>query len=434
MLSTAPAYNLKIVLKETGLPADTLRAWERRYGLPAPQRTAGGQRLYSQYDVALVKWLMARQAEGLSISRAVEIWKEHAAAGVDPLAAEPPPLETLPAAVPSAPREATLDSVRARWLKFCMAFEEAKAEQVINKAFAMFPVETVCLSVLQKGLSEIGQMWHEGKVSVQQEHFASALAMRRLNALMSAAPQPTRKQTVIVGCPAGEWHTFAPLLLALLLRRRGWNTMYLGADVPTFQFAETVKSARAQLVVLTAQSLIAAAALKSAAEALRSLRAQVAFGGRIFSIQPDLAKRIPGVYLGAEFPAALEQAEKCLKGKAKPAAPKPAPPKIEAALRAFLQQRVEIEIELSRALPPFVSQSQNYVMGIQYLGDNIAAALQLGDARYVSQEMEWLKTLMEFHKSPPETLTVFIRGYAAAAEKRLNDEGAPIKEWLASQV
>ena len=60
MYSTTPAFNLKVVLKETGLAADTLRAWERRYGLPSPNRTAGGHRLYSQRDIETVKWLMKR--------------------------------------------------------------------------------------------------------------------------------------------------------------------------------------------------------------------------------------------------------------------------------------------------------------------------------------------------------------------------------------
>ena len=86
MVSITPAYNLKVVLKETGLAADTLRAWERRYGLPVPQRTQGGHRLYSERDIHTIKWLMARQAEGLSISRAVDLWNENLASGLDPLA------------------------------------------------------------------------------------------------------------------------------------------------------------------------------------------------------------------------------------------------------------------------------------------------------------------------------------------------------------
>ena len=113
MLSTTPAYNLKVVLKETGLAADTLRAWERRYGLPMPQRTAGGHRLYSQRDIETIKWLMKRQEEGLSISRAVDMWNEQLASGTDPLAASMPtsriPTSTMPILYQP---ETTLDSIR----------------------------------------------------------------------------------------------------------------------------------------------------------------------------------------------------------------------------------------------------------------------------------------------------------------------------------
>ena len=73
---TVSLYNLSLVLNETGLKADVLRAWERRYGLPKPVRSAGGQRLYSRQDIATVKWLQARQAEGISIKRATDLWKE----------------------------------------------------------------------------------------------------------------------------------------------------------------------------------------------------------------------------------------------------------------------------------------------------------------------------------------------------------------------
>ncbi len=68
-----PIYNLKAVVQETGIKPDTLRAWERRYGLPEPQRTASGHRLYTDRDVATLKWLVARQDDGLTISRAVAL-------------------------------------------------------------------------------------------------------------------------------------------------------------------------------------------------------------------------------------------------------------------------------------------------------------------------------------------------------------------------
>ena len=84
-LNQAATYNLKAVMHETGLAADTLRAWERRYGLPLPQRTRGGHRLYSERDIHVIKWLMRRQAEGLSISRAVGEWNKLISSGTDPL-------------------------------------------------------------------------------------------------------------------------------------------------------------------------------------------------------------------------------------------------------------------------------------------------------------------------------------------------------------
>src|SRR5215217_8710231 len=100
MYSTTPAFNLKVVLNETGLAADTLRAWERRYGLPTPNRTAGGHRLYSQRDIETIKWLMKRQAEGLSISRAVDMWNEQLASGTDPLAGSAQQTSISPLASP----------------------------------------------------------------------------------------------------------------------------------------------------------------------------------------------------------------------------------------------------------------------------------------------------------------------------------------------
>ena len=96
-----PAYNLKVVIRETGLKADTLRAWERRYGLPNPQRTAGGHRLYSQYDIEMIKWLIERQNEGLRINRAVQLWQSFEEQGKDPLEMMPSPVTMTPADKPA---------------------------------------------------------------------------------------------------------------------------------------------------------------------------------------------------------------------------------------------------------------------------------------------------------------------------------------------
>lgn len=431
MLNKSPAFNLKAVLRETGLAADTLRAWERRYGLPTPQRTAGGHRLYSQYDIETIKWLIARQAEGLSISRAVDLWNEMTASGSDPLAGlSPSSLAMLTASAPTLPADTTLDAIRAEWIAACLNFSELQAEQALNRAFSMFPVESVCIEVLQKGMSEIGTHWYQNQASVQQEHFASGLAMRRLDALLSASPAPTRNLTVLIGCPPTEWHTFTPLLLALLLRRRGLNVIYLGANVPAERFAETAQRVKASLVILVAQTLSSAAHLQQVTLSLNSQNIPIAFGGRIFNLRKGIVDYIPGYFLGASLEGAIQEVETLLAQKLKQRVVKSTSQEYLSALIGFIAKRTHIESTLKMRLPPLSISLEEINTSIQYLGDNVAAALQFGDMEHLSEEMEWLKLLLQSYERPKQELVDFMELYSQAVDTHINGQGDPIKKWL----
>jgi MerR family transcriptional regulator, light-induced transcriptional regulator len=435
MVSTTPAFNLKVVLNETGIAADTLRAWERRYGLPMPQRTAGGHRLYSQRDIETIKWLMKRQAEGLSISRAVDLWKEQVSAGADPLADSVPQASNSSSGVaPYQSSDTTLDSLRTRWVDACLNFSESKAEQALNQAFSIFPVEAVCMEVLQKGMSEIGNLWYENRTTVQQEHFASGLAMRRLDALLSASPAPTRNQTVIVGCPPDEWHTLTPLMLALFLRRRGLNVLYLGANVPAARFTETIAQTRADAVVLVAQHLLSAASLQHIAYVLSAQRIPVGFGGRIFNLRPTIAETIPGCFLGHDIPSALEEVEIVLKGNLPKRIPKVLTHAYAASHLAFTGKRPQIEITVRESVEPLGISPEDIETAIHFLGENIVAALQLGDISHVSAEIDWLQGLLQSHGSSAHQLVYFMETYARAIDKHINGQGKPIFEWISAET
>jgi DNA-binding transcriptional MerR regulator len=174
MTSYVPTYNLKAVVIETGLSPATLRAWERRYGLIQPQRSSGGHRLYSEHDIQMLKWLVEKQKEGMSISNAVELWRSLEKIDQDPLQQIHAPAQMTGAG------GSFLDDLRNEWITACLAFNEQAAVQLLGQAFAIAAPEVVCSEILQKGLAEIGERWYAGKVSVQQEHFASMLSMRRL--------------------------------------------------------------------------------------------------------------------------------------------------------------------------------------------------------------------------------------------------------------
>ena len=430
-ISKSPVFNLKVVLKETGIAADTLRAWERRYGLPMPERTPGGHRLYSQFDIETIKWLMARQVEGLSISRAVDMWNEQLASNSDPLAGVDSMVFPLAQAIPP---DSNLDSLREKWLVSCLNFDEPRAEQTLNQAFSMYPVEAVCTEILQRGMAEMGAQWYENRASVQQEHFASALAMRRLDSLLSAAPAPTRSGTVLIGCVANEWHAFTPLLLSLLLRRRGWNVIHLGANVPNDRYAETAKVVQAKLVILVAQTLVSAASLQQAAQSISAQKVRVAYGGRIFNQISALAEKIPAHFLGNSVDASLNQVEALLKNSSGNPQAEPASQEYLAAHQFFTSKRAEIEMTLKKLIAPLAVSPSSLLTGITHLGDNIVAALQLGDMSFVSGEMEWLKTLMQAHDRPKQELAHFMENYAQAVHQHINGSGRPIYEWLKSEI
>ena len=198
----SPTYNLKVVIKETGLTPATIRAWERRYGLFKPKRSPGGQRLYSEDEISLLKWLVERQKEGLSISRAIDLWRKQAAQSS--AQKQIPPVSQITPAM----GEGMLDQLRQNWCEACLAFNEPGAELVMAKALAFATPESVCTHMIQKGLAELGRGWYSGTVSVQQEHFASALAARHLNALFAVAPVPTRPGRLLAACPPGKIMTW----------------------------------------------------------------------------------------------------------------------------------------------------------------------------------------------------------------------------------
>lgn len=430
MLNTSPAFNLKVVLKETGIAADTLRAWERRYGLPMPQRTEGGHRLYSERDIEIIRWLMTQQESGLSISRAVDRYNELLASGSDPLAGSRPTSGFVPQNLSAI---TNLDGLRDEWLNACLTYNETQAEQIFNHAFALHPVETVITHLVQRGLHEIGEMWYSGKVSVQQEHFSSGLAMRRLEALIAASPAPTRRETILLACPPNEWHTLSLAMLHLLLRRRGFNAVYLGANVPITRFEETAKVTRANLVVLTSQTLVGAASLQKTASAL-SKKMTVAYGGRIFNLQPDISKHIAGHHLGKDMVEAVNEIENVLGGKGNKIRVASTPKEHLEAHKFFSSNRAEIEGTVRTLIKPMLDLNEEIQTGIHFLGDNIAAALQLGDLNYVSDEMTWIKHLLHAHKRPSEELLGFMDAYTRAVAKHMDGAGKPIEAWLKQEI
>lgn len=430
-LDETPTFNLKAVVQETGLKPDTLRAWERRYGLPQPARSSGGHRLYSQRDIDTINWLIDRQEEGLSISRAVDLWNQLIEEGKDPFWEMAEEEEKI---VGPAPLEVgdTLAQLRETWIEACLDFDERRAEYTLAQTFALYPPETACFEVLQKGLHAIGQLWYEGKASAQQEHFASALALRRLETLLSVTPPPTRPGRILIGCPPEEEHTFGTLLLTLLLRRRGWDTIYLGANVPLERLERTIERTEPDVVISTAQTLHTAGTLLTVAEFVQERDIPFAFGGVVFSQVPELEAHIPGHFLGRTLAQAPNLVEQLMNSPSLPPRREPLPPEYEKAVTHFQERRSHIESLLWERADELKMTATDLNRANRNLAQGIIAALRLGDLELMGHDMEWIEGLLQNYDVPlpQESLRSYMRLYRDASNKSLNREGRPIVAWL----
>ena len=303
--SDTPIYNIKAVEQATGVAASTLRVWERRYGVPTPNRSDTGYRLYSERDIATVTWLKGQLDEGLTISQAIARLEALRGGGDEPAvaigwahAARPPSgLRSLPV-LQDALVTALLD------------FQAVRADDVLSEAFALYPVEAVALSLIQPTLIEIGEGWHRGDVSVAQEHFASAYLRARLDNLFNQALHNGRAPSIICACVRGELHEMGLLILALFLRRRNYNVLYLGANVPTEQIIQAIERTHATLVCVSASTAETSRTVAEIGDAINGLNAPrpiFGYGGRIFNANPTLRENLPGVFFGEDALASAEQ-------------------------------------------------------------------------------------------------------------------------------
>lgn len=303
--SDKPRYNTKAVAQETGVPADTFRAWERRYGVPRPQRTEGGHRLYSERDIATIRWLRDRTAEGLTISQAIALMTDGSESN----------LSWLSTAVDTEPH--TWERLNSRLLASLIDFDATRAEQIMGEAFALYPLEDVFLKLVQPVMIEVGEQWHAGKVTVTTEHFTTQFVRRKLSGLFNTYNITDGRGLVLVGCAPSEQHDLGALMLSVFLVRHGWQVIYLGPEVPMRDLLETIRQIQPDMVCMSASTTETATQLLEVGRGVLALPSPVphfGYGGRAFNLNPVLTQKMPGFFLGKDAQEAVDAIASMLGG------------------------------------------------------------------------------------------------------------------------
>jgi DNA-binding transcriptional MerR regulator len=237
----SPVLRIGELSRRLGVSDHALRAWESRYGLLQPVRSAGGFRLYSEADESRVRRMQAHLARGLSAAEAARaVLGEDSGAGAGPGRADGPHRAAPAASELSGALRQALD-----------AFDEPAAQAVLDRLMSDLSVATVLRDVVLPFLTELGERWQRGTASIAQEHFASNVIRGRLAGLARGWGNGHGPRAVLA-CPPGELHDLALMIFGIILNGNGWRIEYLGMITPVDELTRTVAMRRPDLVVLAA--------------------------------------------------------------------------------------------------------------------------------------------------------------------------------------
>lgn len=277
-------FSIGDVAELTGVATSTLRAWESRYKLVNPARTASAYRSYSAADVEVFRRMRVLVDSGVPAHRAAR------------MAADPDSAPDEGGAQPQGPTGSPLADHRAL-TRIAAQFDPVVLQRTLDEAFSLASAERVLDEWLMPSLSVLGAAWEAGEVDVAAEHFVTAAVMRRLAALFEASG--SQGPRVLVGLPPGSRHELPVLAFAVCLRRSGLDVLYLGADVPLDSWQSVAQATAPRAAVISAGHSRDVPSASAVAEALRGADVQVVYVGG------HAAGDVPG---GTPLPATLSVA------------------------------------------------------------------------------------------------------------------------------
>lgn len=229
-------YSIKAISSLTGLTAETLRAWERRYDCITPNRSANGRRSYSQQDLEKLKLLMCLTRNGHAISKIAHLSCEQLRQFRHQTLEQDDPQQ-------SHLFNQIIDALQQYRIERC--------EQLLKKALLIYEPLDYAKHILLPTLHQIGQLWYHGKITIAQEHMFSNCVKRIVLTMVNNLHQPSaRNASMLFATPSGEPHEFGILLACLIAAAQKRTCYYLGTELPGSDIIDASQHLKPDVVVI----------------------------------------------------------------------------------------------------------------------------------------------------------------------------------------
>ncbi|HEY7613379.1 MAG TPA: cobalamin-dependent protein [Gemmatimonadales bacterium] len=269
--STTPRHPVRLVATRTGLSPHVLRAWERRYGVVAPTRSEGGQRLYSELDIARLSLLRHLTEQGHAIGQIAALPLDQLQRLEHDAGLATPPSPSVPPGDAESARAAVRDGLAA-----AKAFDAPELQAVLERSAVTLGIPVFLEEVVVPVVAAIGHGWEKGTVSIAQEHMATAVIRRVLGWLLGvfrlhgAERQAVVSRQLLVATPPTQVHELGALLVGVSAAAEGWTVTYLGPNLPAADLVQAARATRADAVAL---SIVYHSDARTLLSALREARA-----------------------------------------------------------------------------------------------------------------------------------------------------------------
>jgi methanogenic corrinoid protein MtbC1 len=272
--SAAGKLSIGSLAKATGVPVETLRTWEQRYGFPVAERKPSGHRVYALSNVSRLRRIADAIARGHRASTVVGATDAELERLLSATAAPPPP-----GPLPINPSETSVDSLLAA----VAAFDADRLTSSLWSDWGRLGPVGFLQQTVAPLIERVGREWEQGRMEIRHEHFLS----ERLSDVMRAIRLPldltSAGPTVICATLPGESHAIGLQMVALLLSSSGLRVLYLGTEIPPPELGRLAKELGARAVAISVSAAADGAAVRRHLTRLREAlpkAVQLLVGGR----------------------------------------------------------------------------------------------------------------------------------------------------------
>ncbi len=238
-----PLHPIQVVARRTGLSADVIRAWEKRYTVVTPARSGAGRRLYSNADIERLQLLAQATLTGRTIGQVASLPMSTLTAIVVSDGAEP-----RVRAVVSAP--APIDQLRAA-LSAVEQFDGLALDAVLRRASVALSAEAFLDALVVPLLHGIAERVRARALRATHRHLAFAVLRRALDRVTELATSSVAAPDLVVSTPSGQSQELGALLVSAAASVEGWRVIYVGPGLPAEDIAETATRIGARAVALS---------------------------------------------------------------------------------------------------------------------------------------------------------------------------------------